>query len=327
MVFYMYPVDKCDVDKKDELIQFRQKYSQWIVWYETDPHHDICSQLHTLMWEDAAYRAFKEARRFASEQGPTASINGMLSEFLDRGYVAGQILAMCRVTEDGKSVISLRRMLNDIKKNRHLLTRENFVCHDGLPYDYSQVQHNEDLALTPEQGGPRWRSRERSSDRDTSQRTHEAFDRLSGVDASNRSRGDRIDERVFETIKGWLDAPILVALKDRRDKFVAHAAGEPSRQLVSLNDGFGEILLGEIEEAQRTVIRIANAIGELLQRSVGGPVPTAQFDVFENLNFPFIPGEHMKKMSDWWDQYSCDREAWARERANLLTGQIMPQET
>jgi hypothetical protein len=33
-------------------------------------------------------------------------------------------------------IISLRRLAKDLKRNFKLLTRENYVCYDGLPYDY-----------------------------------------------------------------------------------------------------------------------------------------------------------------------------------------------
>jgi hypothetical protein len=37
-------------------------------------------------------------------------------------------------------VISLRRVLDDIKEHRALFTRENYVAHDGLPYDPAPVK-------------------------------------------------------------------------------------------------------------------------------------------------------------------------------------------
>ena len=39
-------------------------------------------------------------------------------------------------TNPKKTIISLPRIINDIKQNIHLLTREHFIAGDGLPYDY-----------------------------------------------------------------------------------------------------------------------------------------------------------------------------------------------
>ena len=142
---YEYDVDQCSVSDKVLLKEFRAKRSEWIDWLEGDPHHNIWDQIHSIMWNDAAYRSLNEARRFASADRPTAAINGMFGEFVDRGYVSTQVLDVCKVTDRSnidpkKGVISLRRIFDDIRGNRHLLTRENFVSYDGLPYDYATVQ-------------------------------------------------------------------------------------------------------------------------------------------------------------------------------------------
>ena len=97
------------------------------------------------MWNDVTYRSVNEARRFTSEENPTAASNGMFGEFIDRGYVSTQVLDICKITErsnndPNKGVISLPRLLDDIRDYRHLLTRENFVSYDGLPYDHATAQ-------------------------------------------------------------------------------------------------------------------------------------------------------------------------------------------
>ena len=40
-------------------------------------------------------------------------------------------------------VISLRRLITDLRGKWALFTRENYVCHDGLPYDYEAVMLKE----------------------------------------------------------------------------------------------------------------------------------------------------------------------------------------
>ena len=34
-----------------------------------------------------------------------------------------------------------RKLVKDLKKNCGLFTRENYVCYDGLPYDYEAVRN------------------------------------------------------------------------------------------------------------------------------------------------------------------------------------------
>jgi len=66
--------------------------------------------------------------------------NTILAESLFDGHVANQVLAIRRLADDG-SIISLRKLFKDIKRNFELFTRENYVCFDGLPYDYAAVEY------------------------------------------------------------------------------------------------------------------------------------------------------------------------------------------
>ena len=327
---YEYGVDQCSVGDKKLLTKFRKKRSKWMDWLERDVHHNIWGQIHSLMWNDAAYRSLNEARRFASEENPTAAVNCMFGEFIDRGYVSTQVLDICKITDRSnndpkKGVISLPRLLDDIKDHRHLLTRENFVSYDGLPYDYAAAEQAHIDSLTREERGKaRWVSNKGPDAWGMSERTHDAFDELSGIAADKRTRTDIIHKDVFKTVESWLDAPILQKLRSHRNKFIAHAADERSRRVDPL-DRFG-LSLDEIAEAQRIVIRIATTIGShiLYDTALGGVVPTPQFNVFENLEMPVIPAANMEEIGDWWHRHASERENWLQERIDLITGQITP---
>ena len=216
---YEYGVDQCSVTDKALLTEFREKRSEWMDWLERDVHHNIFGQIHSMMWNDAAYRSLNEARRFASANNPTASMNGMFGELIDRGYVSTQVLDICKITDRSnsdpkKAVISLPRLLDNIRDHRHLLTRENFVSYDGLPYDYAAAHQTHIDSLTPEElGKVRWVSTEGPDAWGTSERMHNAFDKLSGIAADKGTRTDLIHENVFKTVESWFDAPILQKLR------------------------------------------------------------------------------------------------------------------
>ena len=53
-----------------------------------------------------------------------------------------QVLAIRRLTDTTKNVLSLSKLLQDIRSHRQLLTRENYVAFDGLPYHYEVVEMN-----------------------------------------------------------------------------------------------------------------------------------------------------------------------------------------
>jgi hypothetical protein len=282
------------------------------------------------MWNDAAYRSLNEARRFASDEDPSASRNGMLGEFLDRGYLSTQVLDICKITDNSplsgpKAVISLRRLIDDMAENRHLLTRENFVSFDGLPYDYGAARDAYYSSLTPQEMlKPHWVPMKGPQGWGMSEIVQGAFDQLSGVERSHRRRDDIMSEKVFKTLSSWLDAPIFDTLRTHRNKYIGHAADAVSRQVQPLSR-LG-ISLNEISEAQRIVIRVANGIGStvLYHHGIGSPVPTPQFDVFENLNLPLVPEKYMQELSEWWDKHEREREAWLRERIDFLSGSISP---
>ena len=67
-----------------------------------------------------------------------------MTEALIGGHAATRVLAICRLVDNrGDDLISLRKLLKDIRSNVPLLTRENYVCFDGLPYDYEAVQRRD----------------------------------------------------------------------------------------------------------------------------------------------------------------------------------------
>ena len=177
-------------------------------------------------------------------------MNGMFGELIDRGYVSTQVLDICKITDRSnsdpkKAVISLPRLLDNIRDHRHLLTRENFVSYDGLPYDYAAAHQAHIDSLTPEERAKvRWVATKGPDGWGTSERMHSAFDALSGIATDKRTRTDLIHENVFKTIESWFRAPILQKLRTHRNKFIAHAADERSRRVDPL-DRFG-LSLGRV---------------------------------------------------------------------------------
>jgi hypothetical protein len=325
---YEYDIDQCSVSDKALLTAFREKRSEWKGWLERDPHHNIWGQIHSIMWNDAVYRSLNEARRFASEEHPTASLNGAFGEFIDQGYVSTQVLGLCKITDRSnddptRGVISLRRLFDDIRSHRHLVPRENFVSYDGLPYHYAAVQHAYLKSLAPEElGKARWLATKGPDAWSMSEIVHRAFDRLSGIVPGDRAPTDLIHENVFGTIETWFNSPILRRLRTHRNKFVGHAADERSRRIEPL-DRLG-LSLDEIAEAQRVVVRIAIAIGShvLYDTALGGVVPTPQFNVFEHWEKPVTPAENMEEIGNWWRSHERERENWLREHIDLITGEV-----
>src|SRR5580704_4282273 len=176
---YTTAVQDCDVQNRASLVEYRAKRDEWLRWYEVRKNepNTIQQQIFSMIFIDLAYRTLTEPRRATDPNLKIAARNSMLAHLLDQGYVASQVLAIRRLLDKRRRVISVRRLLDDIDENRHLLTREVYVCYDGLPYDPEAWRA---LPRTPEMNiwgieapglgkylGARFR--------------HEAFDRLSNI--------------------------------------------------------------------------------------------------------------------------------------------------
>jgi hypothetical protein len=82
-----------------------------------------------MVWTDVS---FKVLTHLAMHNASNALNNTLLGQALIDGHVATQVMAMRRLMDDGRNdIISLRRLVKDLKRNFALFTRENFVCFDG----------------------------------------------------------------------------------------------------------------------------------------------------------------------------------------------------
>jgi hypothetical protein len=114
-----------------------------------------------------------------------------------------QTLAIRRLADKRKDVVSLRRLVTEIQESRHLFTREIFVSHDGLPYDYASVENR--IMLTHLGKAPFWGAKTGPDANRPSEAAHKFFDDLCGIDLPNRRRTDQIPDIVFGKIVEWFD--------------------------------------------------------------------------------------------------------------------------
>src|ERR1039457_5487917 len=123
------PVDKCDVLIPAGLTEYRKKRKEWLGWYEyqEDELNNIEGQIIRMISRDIGYRVLIKPRGDTPRDVNIAARNGLLGSSLDAGYAATQVLAIRRLLEGRSDVVSLQRLLNDIKRNRNLITRETYV--------------------------------------------------------------------------------------------------------------------------------------------------------------------------------------------------------
>jgi len=304
---YTTSVEDCDVRDRAKLVAYRAKREEWLQWYELhkDEPNSIQQQIFSMIFIDLAYRTLTEPRRNTDENLKIAAKSGLLAHLLDQCYVANQVLAIRRLLDKRTDVISVSRLLDDISANKHLLTREIYVCYNGLPYD-------PDL----------WQTLPQSIEKKIwgigapglgkylgSQVHHELFDRLSGVLPSQRNRTDLIKDSVFEKLKQRLETSPAKTLITLSHKFFAHAANTSSRNSLE----YSGIKLADIAEIHRTIIRVERAItDQLLFIGVARDVvPMPPLGLMQGLDSPYVSTDSIAKMQEHWDQLTDERNKWS----------------
>jgi hypothetical protein len=157
-------------------------------------------------------------------------------------------------------------------------------------------------------GEPTWTRLGGPQDATTPRLLHEAFDRLSGSTASSRQRTDEIANGIFDEIDALLSDPAIIAVRDRRHKFVAHAADARSRASVPLA-GYS-ISMEDVEKALRPILRAnAKLQSDILQASGTGLMATAQFNILEGLGGS-LTDDQLADLHEIWDGLTHERNEW-----------------
>ncbi len=312
---FKYGIRDCDVVDKVTLHSFRQKRAQWSSWLEDDPDHAIWNVVHALVWRDTTFAAISKLA-LDSPEGPLHTT--LLGETIVNGHVIMQVMALRRLTDRRGGVISLPRLITDIKAHWHLLTRENFVCFDGLPYDYKAAagkywkDKKPGVAIWVETTGPMAYG--------TSERLHHHFDRLSGVLPSHRSRTDRLPKSLIERVGGWLTSSEANEIAKWSHTYLAHAGDSQDRQAIE----HIQVTNDKITAAIRDLARVTEAVScEILymRGRTGALMPVAQYDVFERLELPIAPQSVRDAAADAWDTKSREwDDAVSDVRDTILKG-------
>jgi hypothetical protein len=312
---YKYSVDQCDVIDKERCEQYRQKRRQWAEWLAGDDPHAIIKQLYSVLWDYALFCTINELRRLAAEK-PQKGIgfNGPVMRLFDAGFATTQATTIRRLIEwpsqrPGRAVISIRTVLKDMRENVALVTRENYVCHDGLPYDY-RVIHNAafsklpihqskvSVGVMPTNGPEGW---------PMSERAHKNFDKLAQIDSSRRTRIDLINVDIFDNLESQIQA--CENVKKYVDKFIAHGAAPQTRE--SLAEDERGITLERIETCHETIYRVASFIfGNLIWESNIGGVPVPQFDHLKGLDNKWATKGRLDKARAKWDEINKKVSEW-----------------
>ena len=316
---YNCSIEECDIVDKKKGEEFRKKREQWIEWLYGEDIHSISHQISSLLWDYGIFLIVNELRKAAEDNpNPDIKFNGPVLNLFDAGFATMQAIGIRRLTDKPKkdkkreqkeAVISLPKLIKDIKNNIDLLTRENYVCYNDLPYEHedvynkwiSSIQQNSNGATTgalPMDGRGAF---------DTSRICHEKFDKLAKVQPKMRQRNDTINIEFLNILENEIEK--CKNVRKFADKFIAHAAAPENR--ITLNDDERNITLDRLKRCHIIIKQVASFIsGPILFESNIGDLPVPQYDHLKNLDKRWGTKEDLVKVRKRWDEFSKEVESW-----------------
>lgn len=287
---------ECDVEDKESLALFRLKRDEWKRCL-IDDNYSVSQQISHLLWNDTVFRTFNEARKLSlKEKNDDIGFNGPVINLMDEGFVASQVMAIRCLSDPNfydpkKAVISLRRILDDIGDSLPIFTRENYICFDGTAYE----------GLSHEKDGINWMHWDSK---------HKNFDRISGVSSSDRSRKDKLDNKIISSLRSELNA--CKDLRTYANKFIAHTSDNPGK--ARLTDKQKGITLNKLDEAYKAIVKLGSFLGVvvLYEHSLGS-VPVPQYDQFKNLDKPVIETKKLSNLHTFWMDRNKEVSSWEQE--------------
>jgi hypothetical protein len=261
-----------------------------------------------MVWTDVSFKILTD---FAIANEENALNNRLLMEALLDGHVATQVLAIRRLMDNSsRDIISLRKLITDLRRNFNLFTRENYVCFDGLPYDYEAAQQAWFMQNAANWGkGGLWAPNQGPQAAFPSKAAHQQFDKLAGIDPANRRREDRLPVSLLTTIEKWLDDSGADDLAKWSHAYLAHAGGPESRKRIADR----MVTANKITDAIKALARVTEAISAWLLCAAGRShalMPVAQFNPFEKLDKPILQLDGEDAAYKLWHQLSDERNSY-----------------
>jgi hypothetical protein len=287
------------VINQPRLTGYLTKRTQWLSWYETGAgeSNSLQDQWFSMLLSEMSYRVAKDE----AAREPDWVLNiPFISYLLNSGYFSSQVLATRRMLDKRPDVVSLRRLINDIRENKTLITREVYVSFDGTSYEPA-LPEIEIPGLQP--------SDSPFSDWNKSRVRQERFDRLSGIGPGLRSRDDLINDSIFQKLNDWIDSTAASKLITFSHKYLAHAAEQSSID-PAMPTGAS---FAEVEGIHKAVAQSMRAIYDIILSSgiYSEVVPGVPLGFFGKVwhNSQLIPST--ARMNKHWDEMADERNKWA----------------
>ena len=329
---YKFSIDECDVQDKESLSQFREKLGEWLLLMNDD-EHAVVKQIHELLWIFNVFSTIEETRRLEHKAGGnSAALNPVIAEFINDGFVvcvANGIRKLWEKSKDdpNKQIVSLHRVIDDVAKNAHLFTRENYVCHNGLPFDYEAVESTRMRIILNETKTPARTPRVSRTEKQgplasgMSRLFHKSFDRISIAQQSSegRSRSEGIDPAVFERLKSHVNMSGIENINLVANKLLFHAGDRRSREAV--RSRIDRVDVDEFKQVVKALYEASAFLGsDILMDGHPGGFPTAQYDVFEKLEHLWCTQTNLGSVGAVWQSFASEVSNWDASEKFKVSG-------
>jgi hypothetical protein len=192
---------------------FIELRKRWISWLDGEGvEYSIWYQIRDMVWRDTVWRTINEARRLTAN-GPYFAQNGLVARFIDQSYVESQALAVGKLVDRTKNVVSLWRLVQEISNKRTTITRDAYLSALNLPYDGTAAKAADfERMLAEAKNGVTvsWEQVGGPTDWSTAEWTHALFDQLSGTTEEKRRPTDVVSRAVLQVLNQWLNDPAAV---------------------------------------------------------------------------------------------------------------------
>jgi hypothetical protein len=288
--------------KRKQYACLRKKWDDMIA---NDHRNAIWRQMDGMVDEEVWFKTIMTIRGRAGNP----AVNAQLWETFLTGYGVKQALAIRRLTDltrRGKPTASLANIVEQIKVNANLLTRDVVIGHDGTPMC---VEPEEGISYTWVRGSdglPAVDSKMRAHL--DAEHKHAAFDRLrEGKSIGDERRpDDHISPLVLDRLSSALSEAAIARVRDWCDTCLAHA------DLKDMTDQASPTY-NDIHHSIRTLVEVYQFLCvDFLQTRASSVVAIHQQGYLDLLSSPLVPPMGVEAFADTWHEHAEEMEEWGK---------------
>lgn len=316
------------VPPKQMTSAFRDKHAEWSACLSGRDRNAIFNQLVDLVYRAIVYRVVLRARQLNYDAHRNElRINGLMHGLLDSCYVDSQVLAIRRLADSSydisgkRGIYSLWALIDDLRKNVGLLTRQNLLEMDKIPFDILAVKQEYEQFIIEQarrvEPGKSYKVPGHLCYHQFELR-HREIDRLCGVAPAARSLEDQVQPSVLNNLITKITESAATA-KLVADKFIAHAATPGSREQRAADSTV--LTLGDLWGIIEQLYTVANILDRsLLSRTTHTAVPLIPFGSFEYFDVALVSTEMTEVLEREWKAGEIEAQDWEKRGLDWILG-------